>query len=115
MGVLTSIISWVICLLAISASIGITAVLWVTYYDIRKTQDAKIKYSYFDEFLRNETAIYAMAIIATIIMVLICFLSNKNIKITQSLIVYLFSKCLDRFDRYSLFIAKKIKRSCRFV
>lgn len=69
MGVLTSIISWLICIFAIIASIAITVVLWLTYYDIRKTQDAKIKYSYFEEFLRNETAIYAMAIIATVIMV----------------------------------------------
>lgn len=69
MGVLTSIISWVICVFAIIASIGITVVLWLTYYDIRKMPDAKIKYSYFEEFLRNETAIYAMAIIATVIMV----------------------------------------------
>lgn len=69
MGVLTSIISWVICVFAVIASIAVTVVLWTTYFDIRKTQDAKIKYSYFEEFLRNETAIYAMAIIATIIMV----------------------------------------------
>lgn len=69
MGVLTNIISWVIALFTLTASIAITVVLWTTYLDIRKTQDAKIKYSYFEEFLRNETAIYAMAIIATIIMV----------------------------------------------
>lgn len=69
MGVLTSIISWLICIFAIIASIAITVVLWLTYFDIRKTQDTKIKYSYFEEFLRNETAIYAMAIIATVIMV----------------------------------------------
>lgn len=74
MGVLTSIISWVICVFAVLASIGITVVLWATYFDIRKTQDSKIKYSYFDEFLRNETAIYAMAIIATVIMVKLIFI-----------------------------------------
>lgn len=69
MGVLTSIISWLICIFAVIASIAITVVLWLTYFDVRKTQDAKIKYSYFEEFLRNETMIYAMAIIATVIMV----------------------------------------------
>lgn len=69
MGVLTNIISWLICVFAIIASIAITVVLWLTYIDVRRTQDAKIKYSYFEEFLRNETMIYAMAIIATVIMV----------------------------------------------
>lgn len=70
MGVLTSIISWIICVFAIISSVVITVVLWITYFDIRKTEDAKIRYSHFDEFLRNETVIYATAIIATVIMVI---------------------------------------------
>lgn len=69
MGVLTSIISWLICIFAIVASIAITVVLWLTYFDVRNTQDDNIKYSHFEEFLRNETMIHAMAILATIIMV----------------------------------------------
>lgn len=71
MGILTNIISWFICVFAIVASIAITTVLWLTYYDIRNKQDSTIKYSYLEEFVRNETAIYALAIIATVIMVII--------------------------------------------
>lgn len=69
MSVITSVISWVICIFAVISSIAVTIVLWITYFDIRKTEDAKIKYTQFEEFLRNETVIYATAIIATVIMV----------------------------------------------
>lgn len=72
MSVLTSIISWVICLFAAISSIAITSVLWITYFDIRRTEDTQIKYAYFDEFLRNETVVYATAIIMTVIMVINC-------------------------------------------
>lgn len=74
MSVITSIISWVICIFAAISSVGITIVLWVTYINIRKTDDFKIKYTHFDEFLRNETVIYATAIVATVIMVIIFYL-----------------------------------------
>lgn len=76
MGLLTSIISWIICVFAVISSVAITVVLWITYYDIRKTEDAKIKYTQFEEFLRNETVIYATAIIATVIMVIVDFRTN---------------------------------------
>lgn len=79
MGLLASIISWVICIFAIVASVAVSTVLWLTYYDISNKSDATIKYSYLEEFVRNETAIYALAIIATVIMVFI-----------EELIIYLF-------------------------
>lgn len=51
------------------ASIGITGILWWTYYDIRHTSDSKVKWSILEEFVRNETGVYVLAIIATIVMV----------------------------------------------
>lgn len=69
MGVLTNIISWFVCVFAIVASVAVTTVLWLTYYDLRNKHDTTIKYSYLEQFIRNETAIYALAIIATVIMV----------------------------------------------
>lgn len=69
MSVITSIISWVICVFAVLSSVAITIVLWITYFDIQKTQDAKVKYTHFEEFLHNETVLYATAIVATVIMV----------------------------------------------
>lgn len=65
----TSIISWLICIFVTVASIAITVILWLTYYDVRHQQDTAIKFSQFDEFLRNENALYAMAIIASIVLV----------------------------------------------
>lgn len=65
----TSIITWFICVFVTVSSIGITAVLWLTYYDVRHTADAAVKYSYLEEFIRNENALYVLAIIATIVMV----------------------------------------------
>lgn len=71
MGILTNIISWFICIFALVASVAVTVVLWMTYFDVRNQRDTTIKYSYLEEFVRNETAIYAVAIIATVIMVII--------------------------------------------
>lgn len=68
MGILTSIISWCICIFAIVASVAVTVVLWVTYFDVRHNKGVE-NYSHLEEFIRNETAIYAVAIIATVIMV----------------------------------------------
>lgn len=68
MHILTSIISWLICVLVAISSIAITAVLWWTYYGIRN--DAHFEaHSLLQQFVRNETAVYALAIIATIVMV----------------------------------------------
>lgn len=69
MGVLTNIIAWIICVFAVIASVAITVVLWITYIDIKKNQDTKAQYTFLEEFLRNETLVYATAIIATVIMV----------------------------------------------
>lgn len=70
MGILTSIISWCICIFAIVASVAVTVVLWMTYFDVRNNKSIDAKYSHLEEFIRNETAIYAVAIIATVIMVI---------------------------------------------
>lgn len=68
----TNIITWFICVFVTVASIGITVVLWLTYYDVRNTVDTNVKYSYLEEFIRNENALYALAIFATIVMVKFC-------------------------------------------
>lgn len=65
----TNIITWFICVFVTISSIAITVVLWLTYYDVRNTVDTTVKYSYLEEFIRNENALYALAIIATIVMV----------------------------------------------
>lgn len=65
----TSIITWFICTFVTVASIAVTVVLWLTYYDVRSKADTHVKYSYLEEFIRNENALYALAIIATITMV----------------------------------------------
>lgn len=61
---LTQIISWLICLFVIAASVGLTAILWWTYYDIKhKKENAEI--SKLAQYIQNETAVYIFAIIAT--------------------------------------------------
>lgn len=81
MHVLTSLISWIICILVACSSIAITVILWWTYYNIKHNIDVDVKYSLLQEFTRNETAIYVLAIIATIVMVflivIIYFLRTK--------------------------------------
>lgn len=66
---LTKIISWIICIFVVLASIAITAVLWYTWYTITHKTDLERKYSLLEEIARNETAIYCLAIIATVVMV----------------------------------------------
>lgn len=70
MSVITSVISWLICIFAVISSIGVTVVLWITYNDVRNQTDDTIDLSLFDEFMHNETVLYATAIIATVIMVI---------------------------------------------
>lgn len=65
----TNIISWFICIFVTVASIAITVILWLTYYDVSHQQDTTIKFSRLEEFIRNENALYALAIIASIVMV----------------------------------------------
>ncbi|XP_055376186.1 choline transporter-like 1 isoform X2 [Condylostylus longicornis] len=68
---LTKIVSWLICIFVVIASIAFTVVLWWAYYSMKQKKDLSVKYSMLEEFLRNETAIYVLAIIATIIMILL--------------------------------------------
>lgn len=80
MHVLTSIISWLICILVACSSVAITAVLWWTYYSIRNDGNAEV-HSLLQEYVRNETAVYVMAIMATVVAVfllgIIYLLSSK--------------------------------------
>lgn len=64
-----SIISWFICVFVTVASIAITVILWMTYYDVSQEKQRDVGYSQFEEFIRNENALYAMAIIASIVVV----------------------------------------------
>lgn len=65
---LTQIISWLICIIVAVASIAITVILWVTYYNIKHGENSG-KVSLLEETIKNETVLYALAIIATIVMV----------------------------------------------
>lgn len=67
----TNIITWFICVFVTTASIAITVILWLTYIDTQNKADTDVKYSQLEEFIRNENALYALAIIATIVMVII--------------------------------------------
>jgi solute carrier family 44 protein 1 (choline transporter-like protein) len=62
-------VSWLICILVAAASIAITVVLWITYYDIKHNTSNKL--SQIEEVLRNETGVYVVAIIATIVMIIL--------------------------------------------
>jgi solute carrier family 44 protein 1 (choline transporter-like protein) len=67
---LTQIISWLICIFVGVASIGITVLLWWTYYDIKKNKE-NAKIAELSQYLQNETAVYIFAIIATICMIIL--------------------------------------------
>lgn len=61
---LTQLISWLICIFVALASIAITVLLWMTYYDIKhKKEHAEL--SKLAQYVQNETAVYVFAIIAT--------------------------------------------------
>lgn len=70
MNLVTHIISWLICIFVVIASVSITVILWMTYYNIKHDLDVNEVHSLLQEFVRNETAVYVLAIIATIIMVI---------------------------------------------
>lgn len=78
---LTRIVSWLICILVIVASTALCAVLWYAYYNIKHKTDLKVHYSMLEEFVRNEQAVFVLAILATITMivliVIIYYLKNK--------------------------------------
>ncbi|TDG45455.1 hypothetical protein AWZ03_008078 [Drosophila navojoa] len=77
---LSRIVSWLICVLVIVASVGLTAALWYAYYGIRN-KSSTTQYSQLEEFLRNQQAVFTLAVLATITMVvllvIIYFLKNK--------------------------------------
>lgn len=78
---LTAIISWLICIFVAVASIGITGILWWSYYKAKHRLDTEPQLSYLEELVRNESTIYVLAILATCIMiillVIIYFLREK--------------------------------------
>lgn len=78
---LTRIVSWLICILVIVASTALCAVLWYAYYNIKHKVDIKVHYSMLEEFIRNEQAVFVLAILATITMVILIvivyYLKNK--------------------------------------
>lgn len=71
---LSRIVSWLICVLVIVASIGLCGALWYAYYSIKHQQKINTQFSYLEEFVRNEQAVFTLAILATITMVLIIIL-----------------------------------------
>lgn len=71
---LTQIVSWIICIFVAIASIVITVVLWKSYYDVKTEVDALKNANYLDTILKNETAIFVLAIIATVVMITILIL-----------------------------------------
>uniref|UniRef100_A0A034VZ78 Choline transporter-like protein n=1 Tax=Bactrocera dorsalis TaxID=27457 RepID=A0A034VZ78_BACDO len=78
---MSRIISWLICVLVIVASLALTAALWYAYYSIRNKSRVNAQFSMLEEFIRNEEAVYILAILATIalivLVVIIYFLKNK--------------------------------------
>lgn len=66
---MSRIISWLICVLVIVASLALTAALWYAYYSIRNKSHANAQFSMLEEFIRNEEAVYILAILATIALV----------------------------------------------
>ncbi|XP_034481888.1 CTL-like protein 1 [Drosophila innubila] len=77
---LSRVVSWLICVLVIVASVGLAGALWYAYYNIRN-KSAPATLSHLEEFLRNKDAVFALAVIATITMIIlliiIYFLKNK--------------------------------------
>lgn len=66
----TQIVSWLICVVVGLASILLTVVLWKAYYDVKKENNAMVQQGgYLEGIIKNETAIFVLAIVATIVMV----------------------------------------------
>lgn len=70
---LTKIISWLICIFVILVSIALTFILWSTYYKIKHEETVNAKFSILENVVKNDSAIFILAIIATIVMVNISF------------------------------------------
>lgn len=62
---LTQFVSWLICIFVGVSCIGITALLWITYYDIRNKKD-HAELSQLAQFVQNESAVLVFAIVATV-------------------------------------------------
>lgn len=93
---LTHLISWLICIFVVVASIAITVILWMTYYNIKHDLDVNEAHSLLQEFVRNETAVYVLAIIATVIMVfliIVIFLLRSKLSALAALFEEA-SKCM---------------------
>jgi len=66
---LSRIVSWIICVLVIVASVALSVALWYAYYNIRYKTGVNTQYSMLQEFVRNEQAVLTLAVLATITMV----------------------------------------------
>ncbi|KAH8240240.1 hypothetical protein KR032_012388 [Drosophila birchii] len=78
---LSRVVSWIICVLVIVASVGLAGALWYAYYNIRYKSGINVQYTRLEEFVRNQDAVLTLAVLATITMiiliVIIYFLKNK--------------------------------------
>ncbi|KAL6438494.1 hypothetical protein ACFW04_004525 [Cataglyphis niger] len=72
---LASIVTWIIIVLVTIACTGGTILLWMTYVDIKKTLDKTDSNELLEESIQNERAFLAFSIIATIITIILLFLS----------------------------------------
>ncbi|XP_070168788.1 choline transporter-like 1 [Polyergus mexicanus] len=72
---LASIVTWIIIVLVTIACTGGTILLWMTYADIKKTLDKTDPNELLEESIQNERAFLAFSIIATIITIILLFLS----------------------------------------
>ncbi|XP_029154724.1 CTL-like protein 1 isoform X2 [Nylanderia fulva] len=72
---LASLVTWIIIVLVSIACTAGTILLWMTYIDIKKTLDKTDPNELLEESVRNERAFLAFSIIATIITIILLFLS----------------------------------------
>ncbi|XP_014482169.1 PREDICTED: CTL-like protein 1 [Dinoponera quadriceps] len=72
---LASIVTWIVIVLVSIACVGGTVLLWWTYIDIKKTLDKTDPNQLLEESVRNERAFLAFSIIATVITIILLFLS----------------------------------------
>ncbi|RLU24174.1 hypothetical protein DMN91_004384 [Ooceraea biroi] len=72
---LANIVTWIIIVLVSIACTGGTVLLWLTYIDIKKTLDKTESSQLLEEAVRNERAFLAFSVIATVITIILLFLS----------------------------------------
>lgn len=68
---LTQLISWIICIVVAVASIAITVLLWMTYYRANKGLADGTNLSLLESVVKNNTALYGLAIIASVITIIV--------------------------------------------